>query len=241
MRVLISGASGGIGKETAREFLKRGYDLILISYKNNNQLNDICEEAKEKNRECHILGNTDLSNYNDCEKIFDYIRSNKIYPDILINNAGISHIGLLQDMDVSEWNNIISTNLNSVFYMSKLIIPIFLKNGGGRIVNISSVWGNVGASCEVAYSTSKGGINSFTKALAKELAPSNIKVNAIAFGYIDTKMNSFLSNEEKEELFTEIPMGRGGSLREAAEFIANISEQPDYLTGQIISLDGGWI
>ena len=160
--------------------------------------------------------------------------------DILVNNAGISHIGLLQDMTYEEWQNIINVNLGSVFTMCKNVIPFMLKAGHGKIINISSVWGNVGASCEVAYSASKGGINSFTRALAKELAPSNIQVNAIAFGAIDTDMNHFLDEEERTSLIDEIPAGRLASPEEAAQFITSISDSGTYLTGQIISMDGGW-
>jgi 3-oxoacyl-[acyl-carrier protein] reductase len=160
-------------------------------------------------------------------------------PDILINNAGISYVGLLQDMSPEEWRSVIDTNLTSAFNCSKCAIPYMLKKHSGRIVNISSMWGNVGASCEVAYSASKGGINTFTKALAKELAPSGIAVNAIAFGMVDTRMNAFLDEEEKASLIEEIPAGRILSPQESADIIYSVSMMNSYVTGQIITADGG--
>ena len=161
--------------------------------------------------------------------------------DILINNAGISRIGLLQDMSFGEWNLLISSNLSSVFHCCKLAIPGMVAAQDGRIINISSVWGVCGASCEAAYSASKGGVNALTRALAKELAPSHISVNAIACGAIDTEMNHFLHREELISLLEEIPAGRMGKAEEVADLAYHLAYKEDYLTGQIIGLDGGWI
>lgn len=133
-----------------------------------------------------------------------------------------------------------SVNLDSLFYTCKMAIPAMLRQKKGRIINISSVWGNMGASMEVAYSASKGGVNSFTRALARELAPSNIQVNAIACGIIDTQMNEQLSVEELQSLIEEIPAGRLGRPEEVAKLALLLSRAPEYLTGQIITLDGGW-
>ena len=144
-------------------------------------------------------------------------------------------------MTISDWNKIVSTNLTSVFSTCNCLIPSMVSRKSGKILQISSVWGNVGASCEVAYSTTKGGINAFTKALAKELAPSNIQVNAIACGCIDTSMNHQLSMEERTSLEEEIPAGRFGSPQEVADFVMQLADSPSYLTGQIIGLDGGYI
>jgi 3-oxoacyl-[acyl-carrier protein] reductase len=160
--------------------------------------------------------------------------------DILINNAGISHIGLLSEMSNEEWERVMAVNLNSVFYCCREAIPHMLRKKSGKIINVSSVWGTVGASMEVAYSASKGGIHAFTKALAKELAPSNIQVNALAFGVMDTRMNDCFSPEERQALEEEIPMGRFGMVQEAGEAIYQLSIAPAYLTGQVISVDGGW-
>ncbi len=151
-------------------------------------------------------------------------------------------MGLLTDMKDEDWRRVLGTNLDSLFYTCRAAVPGMVKRHEGRIINISSVWGNVGASCEVAYSASKGGVNSFTKALAKELAPSGISVNAIACGVIDTDMNrNELSEQELSELEEEIPVGRMGSPEEVAELVLHICDAPLYFTGQVITMDGGWI
>ena len=176
-----------------------------------------------------------------CKELFERIRKQFGTLDVLVNNAGVSYIGLLQDMSVQDWDKVIHTNLNSVFNCCKLAIPGMLSKKQGKIINISSVWGNVGASCEVAYSATKGAINAFTKALAKELAPSNIQVNAIACGAIDTEMNQWLEEEELISLVEEIPAGRLGRAEEVADLVYHLSYKDSYLTGQVIGLDGGWI
>lgn len=239
--VIITGASRGIGKSCALEFAKKGYSLFLTSYRNSNLLEETASAARQYGVNVITAPGVNIGNYHDCQKkIWDKIYDLDLKIDILINNAGISHIGLLQDMSYEEWQNVIDVNLGSVFTMCKHVIPLMLKAGRGKIINISSIWGNVGASCETAYSASKGGINSFTKALAKELAPSNIQVNAIAFGAIDTDMNKFLSPEERDMLIEEIPAGRLASPDEAAQFISALTTCGTYLTGQIISMDGAW-
>lgn len=174
-------------------------------------------------------------------EFFSLIKERFGKADILINNAGISYIGLLQDMTPSDWNDIVTSNLTSVFNCCKLAIPIMLGSHEGKIINISSVWGCVGASTEVAYSATKGGINTFTKALAKELAPSNIQVNAVACGIIDTDMNSFLDADELAAVIDEVPAGRIGTPEDVAKAVYDISATSSYMTGQIIRLDGGWI
>ena len=143
-------------------------------------------------------------------------------------------------MSEKDWDNVLSTNLSSAFYTARQAIPLMLKEHSGKIINISSVWGNVGASTEVAYSASKGGLNAFTRALAKELAPSNIQVNAIACGIIDTDMNHCFSQEEIDSIIEESPADRLGTAQEAARMVLQIINSPAYLTGQIITLDGGW-
>lgn len=177
-----------------------------------------------------------MGNYTEVEKLFHQIPS----LDVLVNNAGISHIGLLSDMSVEEWQKVMSINLDALFYTCKLATPLMLQKHAGRIINISSVWGNVGASMEVAYSASKGGVNSFTKALAKELAPSNIQVNAIACGVINTPMNARFSEEVLTALREEIPADRIGKPEEVAKLVLQTAQAPTYMTGQIITIDGGW-
>lgn len=240
--VLVTGASRGIGRAALLELARRGYNVAGLCLNNKQKLETAIDEAKSFGVEALAIPDLNVGDYNQCKNgLYDYIHSQGITIDYIVNNAGISYVGLLQDMSAEDWNNIVSVNLTSVFNICKLFIPDMLQKGEGRIVNVSSVWGNVGASCEVAYSATKGGINSFTKALAKELAPSDIQVNAIAFGAIDTEMNNHLSEEEKKELEWEIPAGRMGTVEEAAKLIADTLEMPKYLTGQIITMDGGWI
>ena len=236
--VLITGASSGIGRETALKYAKNEHPVIIICNNNRSALIDLEQEILEMGG--RVLSYVkDVSQFNEVSDMFRELETQNMIPDILINNAGISHVGLLQDMTPEEWRRVIDTNLTSAFNCSKCAIPYMLKKHSGRIVNISSMWGNVGASCEVAYSASKGGINTFTKALAKELAPSGIAVNAIAFGMVDTRMNAFLDEEEKASLIEEIPAGRILSPQESADIIYSVSMMNSYVTGQIITADGG--
>lgn len=238
--VLITGASRGIGAAIAHRFAKEGYSLIINCSKSEASLLELKEQLMAT---YHISVLASVGNIGDSayvQKLFSKIKDEFGGIDILINNAGISHIGLLSDMTFEEWDSLIQVNLSSAFYTSKLAIPFMLSKQAGKIINISSVWGNVGASCEVAYSASKGGMNTFTKALAKELAPSNIQVNAIACGCIDTAMNQCFSEEERKELEEEIPAGRFGTPEEVAELAFSLASNHNYLTGQIITLDGGW-
>lgn len=232
---LITGASRGIGEAIARKFAAAGYDLVLTCLNNMERMDSIAKELKTKYQVSVRCYQGDMGDEEFVAGIFDTIDG----VDILVNNAGISYVGLLQDMSAEDWHRVMSTNLDSIFYTSSRAIKLMLRNHEGRIINISSMWGNVGASTEVAYSASKGGVNAFTKALAKELAPSNIQVNAIACGVIDTDMNSRLSEEEREELAEQIPCGRYGLAEEVAELAYMLTKAPAYLTGQIITLDGG--
>ena len=238
--VLVTGASRGIGRAIAYRFAREGYSLIINCSKSADELMSLKSEL-EQNFGVSVLASVgNIGEYSYVEKLFQEIKEEFGGVDIVINNAGISHIGLLSDMSAEDWHRIIDVNLSSVFYTSKLAIPYMVSNKRGKIINISSVWGNIGSSCEVAYSASKGGINSFTKALAKELAPSNIQVNAIACGCIDTEMNRCFSEEERQDLIDEIPAGRFGTPEEVADLAYSLATEHEYLTGQIISFDGGW-
>lgn len=233
---LVTGASRGIGLAIAKEFAAAGFNLILTC---NNSLDILTEEAKSISETYHVDCfpiQANMGNYSDVEQLFHQVDN----LDVLINNAGISYVGLLSDMSIEDWHNIMHVNLDSCFYTCKHAIPLFLKKQSGRIINISSVWGNVGASMEVAYSATKGGINSFTKALAKELGPSNIPVNAIACGIINTSMNACFSDEDMKTIKEEIPCDRIGEPSEVAKLALQLAEAPTYMTGQIITIDGGW-
>lgn len=235
-KVLISGASRGIGEAIARKLAKEHYDLYLTCLHSEEKLHALADDLEQEYSVSVNAFLCDMSSEQEVEELFEHIPA----LDVLINNAGISYVGLLQDMSGEEWRKIIDTNLSSIFYTCKKAIPLMLKKHSGKIVNISSVWGERGASMEVAYSASKGGVNSFTKALAKELMPSNIQVNAVACGVIDTEMNRWLSEEERISLMEEIPAGRMGNASEAADMVSSILSMPPYTTGQIFTIDGGW-
>ncbi|MBQ3030466.1 MAG: 3-oxoacyl-ACP reductase FabG [Agathobacter sp.] len=238
--VLVTGASRGIGKAIAHKFAKEGYSVIINCSKSADALYNLKQELETSYQTSVLASIGDIGDFSYVNELFLEIEKEFGGVDVLVNNAGISYIGLLSDMEVDEWQSIIDTNLSSAFYTSKLALPYMLSKKCGKIINISSVWGNVGASCEVAYSASKGGLNTFTKALAKELAPSNIQVNAIACGCIDTAMNQCFSAEERLALEEEIPAGRFGTPEEVAALTYTLATDCNYMTGQVITLDGGW-
>lgn len=233
---LITGASRGIGRAIAKALAMQGYELHLVCKNNIGSLNSLAAELTSAYGVKVFPHQADVSDFTEVEDLFKSITE----LDVLINNAGISYVGLLTDMTPGEWNEIINVNLSSAFYTSKSAIPLMLKKHSGSIINISSVWGNVGASTEVAYSASKGGLNAFTKALAKELAPSGISVNAIACGFVDTDMNSHLDAEDRAALKSEIPADRFALPEDIAEAVTALLMSPNYLTGQVITVDGGW-
>lgn len=246
--VVITGASRGIGRAVALAFAEKSasknnheeYNIFVNCAKNSELLENVKKQIRNLGVCCESFTG-DISNYNTAMEMFDVVHRHFGNVDILVNNAGISIIGLFQDMTRDEWDRIMNVNVGSVYNCCHFAIPDMINAKSGRIINISSVWGNAGASCEAAYSATKGAVNSLTKALAKELAPSGICVNAIACGAIDTDMNSFLSDEDKLSLFEEIPAGRMGRPDEAGKLAVMLVDAPSYLTGQIITLDGAWI
>lgn len=238
--VLVTGASRGIGKACAIKFASKGYHVFINCRFSIDALTKVKEEIESSGGSCTIVtGN--VGNPDDVRSIFKTINEAAGGIDVLINNAGISYIGLITDMTDDDWNNLISTNLSSVFYCSREALPYMVSKKAGKIINISSMWGTCGASCEVAYSASKSGMNGFTRALSKELAPSNIQVNAIACGVIDTEMNACFSEEERRDLMYDIPAGRFADPEEVAELALSLATGHEYMTGQVIGLDGGYI
>ncbi len=230
LHVLITGASRGIGRAAAERFVREygeNVSLWLICHKDVHTLDDLPGH--------HFAG--DVGDFSFVKDVVDQMSA----VDVVINNAGISWIGLFQDMSPEEWDSVIRTNLTSVYNTCKNAIPKMVSAHHGKIINISSAWGNVGASTEAAYSASKGGMNALTRALAKELAPSGIQVNAIACGVIDTDMNKCFSEDERNALIDEIPACRMGTPEDVSDVIMSLVNANDYLTGQIIGLDGGWI
>ena len=237
--ILITGATRGIGLALARFYADKGCCLTLNGGHDKDALASVEKELSKKTRVISCFGSvaeekTAITMTQKAMDTFGQI-------DLLINNAGISHIGLLSDMTSEEWHTLMGTNLDSVFYMSKAVIPHMLHRHSGKILNISSVWGEVGASCEAAYSASKGAINALTKALAKELGPSNINVNAIAPGVINTDMVKDLSEDTMEMLKYETPLMRIGQPEDIAKCALFLAEQGDFITGQVISSNGGFV
>lgn len=233
---LVTGASRGIGRAIAEALAAEGYRLYLTCKSSEADLTHLSYQLSER---FHVECTPILADMGDAKAV-DRLFSQIGDLTLLVNNAGVSHIGLLHEMSPDQWQSLMNVNLNALFYTCRLAVPMMLRRHAGKIINISSVWGNAGASMEVAYSASKGGVNAFTKALAKELAPSGIQVNAIACGLIDTDMNRHFSKEEMEALRNEIPSDRIGQPQEVAELVLSLLHAPSYLTGQVITLDGGW-
>lgn len=238
---LITGASHGIGKAIAKKLARENCRLILNCHKSTGLLEDLCHQLESEFSTTVLPLAADVSRYEEVFSMFQTIQQRFGGIDFLINNAGKSQIGLLSDLTPQEWGSLMDTNLSSVFYCCKLAIPHMVAQQSGKIINISSVWGEVGASCEAAYAATKGGMNALTRSLAKELAPSHIQVNAIACGCIDTRMNSEFTPDERILLEEEIPLGRYGTPQEVAELVWSLLCSNEYLTGQVIRLDGGWI
>lgn len=239
--VLITGASRGIGKAIALRFAEEGASVIINYKKSHVEAEEVKSTIEELGGYAFLLQG-DVSSYTTCSNMMKTIIDKFGKIDILINNAAVSQIGLFYDCTEEAFDNIINTNLKGVFNLTHNAVKHMLLKGNGVVINISSMWGEVGASCEVIYSASKGGINAFTKSLGKELAPSNIRVNAISPGVIETSMNSWLSEEEKEDLVSEIPMMRMGLPKEIANLAVFLaSDQCAYMTGQILRVDGGFI
>lgn len=238
--VYITGASGGIGRSAAVKFASEGFNTAICCDKNSDGLAGTAALVRKTGKKCFAFTG-DISDPKVNSSFFGKAVEAAGAPDVLINNAGISITGLFQDMTPEEWEHIWNSNVSTAFFSSQNAVRSMLGKKAGKIINVSSIWGDCGASCETAYSATKGAVRAMTMALAKELAPSGIQVNAASFGMIDTRMNSFLSEEETLSIRDEIPAGRIASADEAAEFLYRIYEMPPYMTGQVIRFDGGWI
>lgn len=236
--VIVTGGSRGIGAQIVKTLANENYKVILNYNNSKEQAEKIQQELLEQGKEIEII-KADVSKKEEAERLIQFAinKFNKI--DVLINNAGISQEGLFIDVTEEEWQKIINTNLNSVFYCTQQALKYMIPAQQGCIINISSIWGETGASCEVAYSATKAAINGMTKALAKEVGPSNIRVNAIAPGIIDTDMNRNLTTEELEQIKEQIPLNKIGKAIDIAKCVKWLIED-EYTTGQIISINGGW-
>jgi 3-oxoacyl-[acyl-carrier protein] reductase len=235
---LITGGTKGIGKAVAREFLQQGYEVI-INYCHDEQTAIQTQEEFNAEGYCPVLMRADVSDEVQVKEMFKEVF--RIYEklDVLVNNAGISKIQVIQDTTIADWEEVFGVNMRGTFLCSKEVVDSMIISGGGCIINISSIWGEVGASCEVAYSASKGAVIAFTKALAKELAPSFVRVNSVSPGVIDTEMNGHLSDVEMEELISQIPIGRLGTGEDVAKACVYLAEN-SYVTGEVLSVGGGF-
>ncbi|CAH1193407.1 3-oxoacyl-[acyl-carrier-protein] reductase FabG [Paenibacillus auburnensis] len=241
MTVLITGGSGGIGGAIAERFASVGMNIVIHYMHSHEAANDVA-------RRCLALGAkvmtvaADMKDRSQLLRMAERLESIGMLPDILVNNAGKAHYGMLADVTEEEWDEVMAVNLKGTFLCSQIFMPYMISQRYGRIINVSSVWGISGASCEVAYSASKGGVNAFTKALAKELAPSGVTVNAVAPGAVNTAMLNNLQEDELRMLEDEIPAGRLASPEEVASLVYFLAlPESGYITGQVISPNGGWI
>lgn len=235
---LVTGGTKGIGKAIALAFLQRGYEVVL-NYDKDEAAALATQEEFNMQGYCPVLLRADVSNEAQVRSMFREFFSIYDKLDVLVNNAGVSLIKVVQDTTLADWNKIFAVNAAGTFLCCREVTDKMVYAGGGSIINVSSIWGEVGASCETAYSASKGAVIAFTKALSKELAPSNVRVNCVSPGFIDTEMNSHLSGEEMEELISTIPMNRIGLPSEVAEACVYLAEC-GYVTGEVISVGGGF-
>jgi 3-oxoacyl-[acyl-carrier protein] reductase len=239
--VLITGASRGIGAAVALRFASVGMNVVI-------HYNQAHEAANEVARQCIQTGakvltiSADIRSKEQILRMQEKLEKHQMLPDILVNNAGVSHYGLLADVTEEQWDQVMNVNLKGTFLNTQIFMERMIQQKYGRIINVSSIWGISGASCEVVYSTTKGGMNAFTKALAKELAPSNVTVNAVAPGAVDTAMLGDFNPEERTALQNEIPAGRFALPDEIASLVYFLAlPESSYITGQIISPNGGWL
>ena len=238
---LVTGGTRGIGKKVAEKFAKEGYNLVLNYVSDNTDINSVIDSFKEYKNEV-ILVKADVSKFNECENLVKEAIEKFGKIDVLVNNAGITKDGLIAMMKEDAFDTVIDVNLKGTFNMTRNVVPYMMKKRCGNIVNISSVVGVAGNAGQSNYAASKAGIIGFTKSLAKELAPRNIRVNAVAPGFIDTDMTSVLTDKVKDNIYSQIPLKRMGEAEEVANVVYFLSDdESSYITGQVINVDGGMV
>lgn len=239
--MLVTGASGGIGRAVALRFARAGYAVAVHYYQGERAARALVAQLTEEGHTA-IAVQADVRDGAQVRRMVDNVLDKFCQLDILICNAGLAWQGLFGDMTEEEWHNLFAVNVDGAFHCVQAVLPGFIAAKGGKIVTVSSMWGQVGASCEVAYSATKAAIIGLTKALAKELGPSGITANCVAPGMIDTEMNRHLDPEALEMLREEIPLGRIGGPADVAESVLFLaSPAGDFLTGQVISPNGGMV
>lgn len=235
-KVIITGGSRGIGAECVRAFASQGNDVAFIYKSSDEHALLLANETG-----AHLI-KADLSDCLSAKSACDAAIAYLGGVDILVNNAGISHIGLFTDMTPEEYKRVMGTNFDSAVFCSQSVLSAMIHQKSGRIINVSSMWGQVGASCEVIYSASKAALIGFTKALAKEVGPSGITVNCISPGVINTEMNASLDPSVLAELADETPLSRIGTAREVSDTVIFVaSESASFITGQVIAVNGGMV
>lgn len=239
---LITGASGGIGKAIAQKFIDNGYFVVGQYNSGKNSIDEFTKQLKEQGKSDYFFGvKADLSNTQDVNDMMDNVLNSFKSIDVLVNNAGVSLTKLITDTTLDEWNKVFDVNVKSAYLITNRVLKGMISKKFGKIVNVSSMWGLVGSSMEVCYSASKASLIGFTKALAKEVGPSNINVNCVCPGVIDTPMNSHLTKEDLTDLASETPLNRIGKPEEVADLVYFLaSENSKFITGQVISCDGGF-
>ena len=228
--VLITGGSRGIGAAAVRTFARAGYEVSFLYEKSAEAAAALAAKTGARALRCDVA---------DTEAVAAAVAS--IPPvDVLVNNAGISHVGLISQISPEEWDRLFAVNVKSIYNTVRAVLPAMLQRQAGAVVNVSSMWGQAGASCEAAYSATKGAVIALTQALARELGPSGIRVNAVSPGVIDTDMNAHLSEEDKQALAEDTPLGRIGTPEEAAKAILFLAEA-SFITGQNLPVNGGYL
>ena len=239
MNIIVTGGSRGIGKCLVENLARDGHNVLLNYNKSEKQALKIQRDLQEEGYLVEVF-KADVSKRKDVKSVVDFAIEKFGNIDVLINNAGIAKLQMFQDVTDDDWEEIINTNLKSAFYMSQAVLPTMIHKKSGLIINISSIWGQVGASCETVYSISKAGLDAMTKSLAKELGPSNIRVNSIAPGVIDTAMNSMLDEHIKNEIRNETPLGKIGRPIDIYKCVKWLIED-EFTTGQVIPVNGGYV